>query len=229
MTEFLLEKNRKLYFDHFHINEKKFFNKRLLMALLFFVLYVLIMIRVQNYWLIAGIPVVMFIGFKIPYMELVSKKSKDDLVKQYEFPTFLRYFISLLSTQGNVYKTLKATVPYIHEPLKSDLEELVKNIESNNVNNRDAFMKFAENIGSGEALMIMEMIHTFYNEGINKDDLRELENTVNTLQENKINELIEYKVNGMSKHADPVMVFGLIYVFAFTGITLLAYLDRINF
>lgn len=229
MSEFILEKNRELYYSHFHIDEKKFFNKRLLMAILFFLVYAMIIFQTQNIWLIAGIPVVMFIGFKIPYLELVSKKSQHDIVKQYEFPTFLRYFISLLNTQGNVYQTLKATIPYVHEPMKSEIEKLVGKLDQQNVNNRDAFIEFAESIGSSEAYMIMEMIFEFHEEGINKEDVQELENTINSLQENKVNELIEYKVNKMGKHATPIIVYGLIFVALFTGISLIAYLNQINF
>ncbi|MFD2658477.1 type II secretion system F family protein [Gracilibacillus thailandensis] len=226
--EFLLERNRQLYYSHFHIDEKKFFNKRLMMALAFFLIYAVIIFRTGNVWLIAGVPIVMFIGFKIPYLELVSKKNQHDIIIQYEFPTFLRYFISLLSTQGNVYQTLKATIPYIHEPMKSKLEKLVEDLDRQNINNREAFLEFAESIGSSEAFMIMEMIFEFHEEGINKEDVQELENTINNLQQNKINELIEYKVNQMGKHANPILVYGLIFIFLFTGITMIAYLSQLN-
>ncbi|GAA2776160.1 hypothetical protein GCM10010451_68710 [Streptomyces virens] len=140
----------------------------------------------------------------------------------------MRYFISLLSTQGNVYQTLKATIPYIHEPMKSKLEKLVEDLDRQNINNREAFLEFAESIGSSEAFMIMEMIFEFHEEGINKEDVQELENTINNLQQNKINELIEYKVNQMGKHANPILVYGLIFIFLFTGITMIAYLSQLN-
>lgn len=228
MTEVLLERNRELYFSHFNINEKKFFKKRLLIALLFFLIYSVFIFRYPSWWLVAGVPIVMLIGFKLPYLELISKKDKQDIIKQYEFPTFLRYFISLLSTHGNVYQTLKATIPYINDPMRSDLKILVEKLEQQNIENRQAFIEFAEKIKSSEAVMIMEMIYEFHEEGINKDDIKELENTIKSLQENKINELIEFKVNKMGKHANPIMIYGLIFIFLFTGITLMAYLMQLN-
>lgn len=228
MTEILFEKNRELYYAHFHIDERKFFKKRLSTSLVFLLFYVAVILSYKNIWLIAGIPIVMLIGFKLPYADLVSRKSKHDIIKQYEFPAFLRYFISLLNTQGNVYQTLKATIPYIHDPLRTELKKLVKNLEEHNVDNRDAFIEFAESVGSSEAYMIMEMIFEFHEEGINKEDVRELESTINSLQENKVNELIEYKVGKMTRHADPILVYGLVFIFLFTGMTLIAYMSQLD-
>lgn len=229
MKELLFETNRELYYSHFHINANKFFYKRLLASLVFFLVYVILILRVGNLWWLLGIPIVMIVGFKLPYLELISKKNKEDIIKQYEFPSFLRYFISLLSTHGNVYQTLKATIPYVHEPVKTELKRLVEKLEENKINNRDAFMEFAESIGSSEAYMIMSMLYEFNEEGISKEDIKELENTVNNLQENKINELIEYKVNKMGKYADPVLVIGILYIILFTGITLASFLTSIKF
>jgi cyanate lyase len=228
MTEILLERNRHLYYDYFNIDERKFFRKRFTTALLFFICIAAVIFSTGNLWLIAGIPIVMFIGFKLPYIELVSKKSKQDIIKQYEFPTFLRYFISLLGTQGNVYQTLNAIIPYIHDPMRAELEKLVKKLSENNVQNREAFREFAESIGSSEAYLIMEMIYEFHEEGITKEELKELENLVDKLQENKVNELIEYKVNKIGKHANPILVYGLLFIFLFTGVVLVAYLTQLN-
>lgn len=228
-TEILSERNRELYFSHFNINEKKFLKKRLLISLIFFLLYLAIIMNQNKLWLLAGIPIVMYLGYKLPYAELVKIKNRHDLIKQYEFPTFLRYFISLYYTQGNVYQTIKATIPYIHEPMKSDLKLLLEQLDEKNSDKRQAFIRFAEKIGSSEAYMIMEMIYEFYEEGTSMEDINELENTVKSLQENKVNELIEYKVSKMSKHADPILVYGLLFIFLFTGLTLVAYMKQINF
>lgn len=228
MLEVLMEKNKKIYFDYFRIDTKKFFMKRLLVASLFLFAFVVLIYAFDAINLLVIAPFALLLGYKVPYMELISKKKKSDIIKQYMFPTFLRYFISLIDTQGNVYQTLKATIDYIDEPIKTALEKLVKKLEENNVNNREAFMEFAEYIGSSEAHMIMNMIFEFNERGINKSDLLELENTITRLQENKTNELIEYKVNSISKHANPVLIYSLTYIFAFTAIVWVAYLKVLN-
>lgn len=228
MIEMLTEKNKNMYFDYFRIEPKNFFVKRLLMASLFLFAFLVCLYAFDQISLLALSPLVLILGYKVPYMELVSKKQKSDIIKQYMFPTFLRYFISLIDTQGNVYQTLKAVSRYIGEPIRSELEKFVAKLEEKNVNNRDAFMEFAEFIGSSEAHMIMNMIYEFNENGINKDDLLELENTVTHLQENKTNELIEYKVSSMGKHANPVLIYSLTYIFAFTAIVYVSYLKILN-
>src|SRR5690625_6360346 len=84
----------------------------------------------------------LFRSYKIPYIDLIRKKRRDNIIKKFMFPTFLRYFISLLDTQGNVYQTLRATVPYLSEPIKTEVIKMVVKLEQQNVNNRDAFMDF---------------------------------------------------------------------------------------
>lgn len=226
--EFFTEKNRDLYFEYFKINPKQFIKKRILLALLSFVVYLAVIIQFKQPLLWLGLPIVLYLAYKVPYLELIQSKNKSDIVKQYLFPTFLRYFLALIDTQGNVYQTIKATIEYVNEPLKSELEKLVKKLDENNVQNREAFMEFADFINSSESRMIMGILYDFHEVGINKSDLKELEHTLNSLQENKVNELIEYKVDRLNKHADPIMAYGLAFVFGFTGIVLMAYLSNIN-
>lgn len=229
MNEVLTEKNKEFYFDYFQINPKKFLGKRILLATMFTFLYIFFLTFTDNILLYLGVPIVALIGYKIPYLEIVNQKERSSIVVQYSFPTFLRYFISLLDTQGNVYRTLKATIPYVNNPLKAEIEKLIDKMEESNVNTRDAFMEFAEFIGTSEARMIMGMIYEFNEEGINKQDIKELENTVEQMQENKTNELIEYSVNRMDKHANPILVYSLAYIFVFTIMVYVAYLGQLDF
>jgi len=222
---FLIEKDMHIYEEYFRLDRRKFMIRRFVIAILLLSLFVAMYIALRNNWILYSLPVVAVLGYKLPYIDLVRKKRRDDIIKQFMFPTFLRYFISLLDTQGNVYQTLRATVPYLSEPIKTEVVKMVVKLEQQNINNRDAFMDFAEYIGSSEAHMIMGMIYEFNEEGINKEEVKELESTIKELQENKTNELIEQKINSLDKHANPIMVYGLAYTFAFTIITLLSYLS----
>lgn len=221
--ELLLEKSRESYLEYFNIPKKAFLKKRILVTFIILILYGAILVSFSNMWLYVAIPFVALFGYKLPYLELMNRKNHEDLIKQHMFPTFLRYFIALIDTQGNVYQTIKATIPYMQEPLRSELIELVKKLDAKNVEDYDAFIEFGEFVGSSEAHMIMNMIHQFYDEGINKSDLEELERTVKNLQENKVNELIESKVMTIDKHANPILVYALTYIIVFTIVLFIAY------
>lgn len=231
MKEFLLEKNRTLFFEYFNVNKKKFFLQRFVIALLFLTIYVLLANFLGytngNMWLI-GIPFVAFFGYKVPYIDLLNRKSRVDIIKQHMFPNFLRYFISLLSTQGNVYLTLQETIKYVQDPLKREIVQLINDLDNPNVQNYEAFMRFAEFIDTSEAILIMNMINDFNEQGINKDDIRELETIVIQLQENKTNEYLDYSASKMEKHANPILVYSLVYVIAFVGVVFMHYLGHLS-
>lgn len=227
--EWLTEKNREFYLKHFQIDSKKFFRKRLIFAISFLMAYTLLYLIIKYPLMLIGFPIVLFFGFKFPYIEVLSYKKKEDIIKEYLFPSFLRYFISLIGSQGNVYQTLRATIPYLESPLKEEVQVLVEKLDDENIDDRDAFLEFAEFINTNEAHMIIGMIYEFHVEGILKDDLKELENTIIHLQENKVNELIEYKVNSMDKHANPILVYGILYTLGFSFITIAAYFTTIKF
>lgn len=226
---FFVEKDMPIYEEYFRLDRKRFTTKRIFISLILVVLFVVMYAVLKSNILLLSLPFVALAGYKLPYLDLVKKKNKDDIIKQYMFPTFLRYFISLLDTQGNVYQTLRATVPYLNEPLKTEVLKMVIKLEKQKINNLDVFMDFAEFIGSSEAHMIMGMIYEFNEEGINKDDVRELEKTIKELQENKTTELIEQKVLRLDKHANPVMLYGLAYIMGFTILVFVSYLRSIPF
>ncbi|MEK5394082.1 flagellar assembly protein FlaJ [Margalitia sp. FSL K6-0131] len=213
MMELLTEKNRDIYLDYFRISKNKFFRTRLLFAFLLLMIFILVVFSTKKYVLFIGIPFVGFLSFKLPYYNLLKRKKYTDMIKTFMFPKFLRCFLSLLETQGNIYQTIKATLPYIEDPIKTEVEKLIEGISQKN--EREHYMRFADFIGTGEAHMIMGMIYEFSEHGINKDELQELEGLIDKLQTNKIKELIEYSVSRMDKYANPTIIIMLGFVFAF--------------
>jgi len=213
----------------FGISHKKFNKNRVVMAALFTVIAVLLINMFAKPVYFISVPFIGFLGYKWPYIDLKNRKKRIDAIKQYAFPNFLRYFISLLDTQGNVYQTLKTTVAYVQEPIKGHLEKLIQDIDDNNVSDRKAFMDFASEMGSGDAILVMSIIHDFHAEGIIKENIKELEDNIIRLQENKVNELIEIKVQRMGRHANPILLYSIGFVLVFTGITFLAYMSQLAF
>lgn len=217
MKEILFEQNRNLYLEYFKMTKKDLFIQRLKVMLAMTFLFGVIFYYYNDsslVWLL--FPLLLFIGYKIPYYILIRLKSKEDIIRDMMFPTFLRYFVSLIGTQGNVYQTLRAIVPYIEDPIKSELIKLIKKLDDKDYENYQAYMDFANYIGSSEAYMLMGVINQFDEEGINKKELQEFELLVKNLQENKVNELIEKKAHSLEKHADPILVYGLTYIIIFT-------------
>lgn len=229
MNELIFEKDKNTYLNYFSIDEKKFKKRRVLLAILFTVFSVaLYFILEMNLllWISVAMPIV---GYKYPYFEVLKNARQDAVIKEYAFPTFLRYFISLLPTQGNVYQTLIATEIYTPNPIKKELNKLIKKIEDNPLESKDAYMDFSDYIGTAEAQMVMGMIHQFETIGIRKGDIEELESVINRIQENKTNALIERKLTSIDKHANPVLLYAFFYIFSFVLILVMAIFGEIDF
>lgn len=215
--EILFERNQAIYLEYFKLTKKQLFMRRLKLMIAMSFLFAVIFYSYNDlFWVWLLLPVFLFVGYKIPYYELMRNKSKEDIVRELMFPTFLRYFVSLIGTKGNVYQTLKSIVPYMDDPFRTELIKLIKRLEDDRVENHQAYMAFADFVGSSDAYMIMGVINQFDEEGIKKKDLQELELLVKNLQENKVNEAIEMKVNALDKHADPILFYGLTYIIIFT-------------
>lgn len=218
LNEILTEKNKEHYLEYYKINRKRFNNKRLLFMFAFAMLAIAIG-AIVDYRFYFAAPVLGFIGYKMPYADVCNYKKAHDFKKQMLFPTFLRHFISLLDTQGNVFKTLQKTTEYLKEPLKSEVEKLVESLEKTKGDNRDCYMQFAEYINSSDAVMIMTLIYEFDKQGIRKEDLRELENTLDRLQENKANEMVEIKVKKLNNYGLYLIIYAIVFLLAFTLLT----------
>lgn len=216
MHDILFEKNKHYFVDYFNINPKMFRTRRFLMAFMLSALVVMVSLLLNQLIFMVMIPFMAFMGYKIPYIGLMMRKDKDDIIKGFLFPNFLRYFISLIDSQGNVYQTLRASIEYVNEPLKDRVQELVDNLDDPDIDSHEAFAKFANYIGSSEAVLIMNMIRSFHDDGISKEDIQELEVFITSLQENKTNEMIRYKVRKTEIHANPPILYALIYILGFT-------------
>lgn len=227
---FWKERQIDVYLDYFKRDKKKFTRSRYLLAGFLFLLYGISALIVKKYWGFLGLPVAFFIGYKLPYLQLFMKKKEKDLLVSFLFPQFLQSFIALLPSSGNVYQTLQSTIKYTGEPLRSELEKLVKKIEKEN--NRDDYLAFAEFVGSSEAYMIMDMIYQFSEFGVKEEALQELNHYIETLQENKVDELINKKMLQMDKYGYGAIFISMFLVGGFAVLIFMYYMkdvmDAIN-
>lgn len=237
VKELLFETNLNSYLNYFKLEKKSFNSFRWILALFLFFMPILAGLFLPGHYshykvlLIVLAPVVGFLGFKMSYIDLLLKKKNDQLLIEYAFPQFLRYFISLIQVKGNVYQALIATVPYIEEPLKSQVELLTKRIASGN--KREAYMDFADFINTSEASMIMSIIYDFSEDGIKSESLQALEQYIFNMYNNKMNELIDKKVNKMENYSKYPLIFSVLFVLSFVAVLFYHYffetLGKLNF
>lgn len=193
--------------------------KRMGLAGVFTILLFLFFIITTKIVFLILLPIGFLLGYKIPFMKLKSDKSHDNMRKSFLFPQFLRYFISLIGTQGNVYQTIKATTFYLDTGFKEQVEDLVYKIEMNN-NNYDDYMNFADYVGTNESNMVMSMIYDFSEYGVMEEELEELEKTIEKLRENKANQMVVFKADDQEKYMNTPILMVIFFTMSFTVISL---------
>lgn len=225
-TELLKESLLTAHLNYFKKKKSNFLITRILYGIIITLIFSMVVMILKNYLLFIGLPVVFFIGWKYAYFNLLLSKRKLDVKNSYLFPQFLQSFIALLSSSGNVYQALKETVRYTSEPINHELEKLVHKIEKGN--NRKDYLAFAEYVGSSEAYMIMNMIYQFSEQGVEKESLRELENYIQNLQENKVDELIQSKMLSSEKFGMIPIFISLFLVGGFAVVIFMYYMSDVS-
>lgn len=227
--ELIFEKDARGILNHFKGNYTAYTIQKIMVGLLLggIPLGALIFLKVGGIATAIVVGIVGFIiGFKIPYLILLNSMKEEELARRYMFPTFLKYFNSLLSIKATVPSALIETVNYLDEPLKSKVEDLA--IKLDDSLEREYFIDFAEFVGGGESMMVMSMLYDFMKEGIDQDKLKELETMVQSMQENQINENIKSRTRGMEKYANPSLLASIGFVFMFIGVLFMELVSNLN-
>ena len=217
--ELLFEKSREVYLNYFKIDRKDFLRRRIFLAILLIALGGLMTILSKQLLVIFIAIFLGFVGFKLPYLQLLQRKSQSDMIKTFMFPQFLRYFIALYATQGNVYRTLIETAKYLDEPLRGELERFIDDIGDENSYAR--YVEFADYIGTTEAQLVMSMIYSFSEQGAVEEELLELEKTSKKINDNKMQETINYKSKKQEKYMRLTLVLTMAYIFSFVATVLI--------
>lgn len=226
IKHFFIEPNLHLYLNYFHMDFKKFMRERMMYGAVLFLLCLMGGFSMGNSMLYAAAPIGFLVGYKINYLMLYNRKSQADIVKSFIFPQFLRTFLTLLASQGNIHHTLIETEKHINEPIKSALADLIKKTESNN--DYAHYIEFSDFVGSTEAQMVMSMIHSFSEYGVRKEELDELERMIERINLNKMDELIRNKANAQEKYSGPTIFLAIGFVLFFAGIILVQNLAKVS-
>lgn len=212
--EILFEKHKLMYLDFFSVSPKQFRNRRLMMGAILLLLGIALPVLTGSWLLAVLAPFLFLVGYKIPYQQLLAKKSESNILIEAGFPQFMRYFLVNVQAHGNVYRTFQSVVLYMNEPLKSRLVSLIQAMERGD-DRRKEFMDFAQYIGTPEANMCMDMLHAFDKDGIRTGSLKEVESLVKEIDDNKTNNYIKHTVKRMEKPSSVLILGSLLFIIPF--------------
>lgn len=205
----------------FKVKKGEFITQNIICGIALAIPFLIVSFLVKIPLLALGSILLFMFGYRIPYLSLLGRKYHIDTIKYYSFPKFLRNFINFSETQGNVYKTFEAVLPYTENPIKEEVEKLMAKMndpECSLEDRREAFFDFGKFVGTSEAILVINTISNFDQEGINREALEKLEDLVQNLQNNKTNEYIHNKVKDQEKFANVPIISGIFFTFFFTGI-----------
>lgn len=236
MKDFMYESNLETYYKELDIDIPKFRNQRLMYTIVLTLLGIIIsgalVISVGIHMIVLGVFITIlsgFIGWKWMYFQLssasIANKKRLDLL----FPEFLTTFISLLNAQtnSNVITAIEGTIPYMKEPIKSQLIMLVRRIydDSSIENAYYSFQEFSNSINNKESEQILSLLLDMYISGINKETLNELQERIEKMKQNQISEYATWK-NGRLRNKASITSLGMaiFFIFAWIGIVASHYL-----
>ncbi|QAT55789.1 hypothetical protein [Bacillus licheniformis] len=227
MIDILVAKNKTSLLEGFKIKKIEFLVQSIICGLSLAALPILLAVLLKTMAILIAAPLLFFLGYRLPYLNLLARKHHSDTIKYYSFPKFVRNFINFSETKGNVYQTLDAILPYTDNPIKDEVVKLIKNLSERKAiadERRQAFLEFAHFIGTHEAILVMDTLANFDAEGANKEALKQLEDLIQDLQDNKTDEWIRLKVKAQEKYANYPIISGIAFTFFFAGVVFIHYL-----
>lgn len=238
LRELLLEENREKYYEMLGINISLFRRQRIQHVIAMILLWLAGVVGLfwfkgmsaETVLLTLAAPAFGYMGWKIPYWNMMKlhNQRKDKLA--FMFPEFLTTFISLLGSQsgGNVIQTLRLTSDYVKEPLKAQLVKLVDTVTVNSDPESAymAFRGFADFIGTREASQVMMLVYEMYVHGTDEGALSELEDKIDRLNDNKLDELVLRKSTKLRGMAIPSLVLTTAFIFIWVGVVIVQVMSK---
>lgn len=238
MFELITESNRADYYKRLYIDEDLLKKQRLIDAVVFALLGLLFGVGIwmlTKSLIIGGISIVIFAvlfgygGYKRRYVMIRNQAAQQTNKISMMFPEFLQTFIALMDANptASIVTILESSVPYLKAPIKQEVMKLVKAIYTDGRDNnvRNAMRVFAQYMNTDEALRIMMLVFSMYEEGSNPAMLRELEDKIDELNKNKVETYISKKGSGLNGKSFPALVCGMFFIFGYIGIVALVYIQ----
>lgn len=236
MKELLYETNLEVYYKELDIDAQMLRGQRIMYATVFAVLGALVSGTVVFLFgmkfLLLGlvlVPIMGLLGWKWLYLKLkslsVANKKQLDML----FPEFLTTFISLLNSQanGNIINAIENTIPYMKEPIKSQLIMLVRRVQEDASLETAyyAFEEFSKTVDNKESEQILTLLLDMYIAGISKETLEELEDRIEKMKQNQITIYANWKNSRLRNKASlPALGMATLFIFLWIGVVAYHYL-----
>lgn len=237
MKELITESKREHYFTRLYVDEDLFKQQRLIYAIAFGLLGVLLSLvlniigdlGVLGLFLGLFITLIMaYLGYKWKYKELMDLAKKQDRKVVMIFPEFLQVFIGMLEVNptGGVLNALRMSIPYVQNPVKSRVIRLVyaMTADGSTQNVRSALQQFGKYVGSVDAVRILDMVYTMYVDGVDKRTLDIASEKIEELNRNSVDAFVQKKKKALNMRSVPALIMGVIFVFVFVAILAVQYL-----
>lgn len=164
---------------------------------------------------------------KYVYIQLMNEIKQRKKVRREMFPDFLKYFNSTLApSNDNIRNALEMAQVYLDDPLYDEVGLMIKRIDNNEADL--AFRKFADYIGTGEAVMTMGMLGDFYKQGIDKSKLKDMEVLVSKMAEQTLLEKATRNAVKIESTANPSLLLTVGFVMGFVGLFMMMMLGQLG-
>ena len=226
IKNFFIEEDLEVLLGWLGINYKKALKNRIKNSIIIFLLFLVIGIILQKYW-ISGLSILISIFYyKMQYYSTKKKRKQLIVIKKRMFPSMVKKLLILLRT-NNIYVSLNKLLTFTDEPIRKYLKELIDEID--NDKSITPYINFANKMEFIEAYQVMVMLYTFSEKSMSKSHLKSLEDMIFQLYNNEIEDVIETKKRLMWLYPNYVILSMMAMIFSLAIFMLLDIMNGVNF
>lgn len=226
IKNFFIEEDLEVLLGWLGINYKKALKNRIKNSIIIFILFLILGIILQKYWISGLSFVISIFYYKMQYYSTKKKRKQLIVIKKRMFPSMVKKLLILLRT-NNIYVSLNKLLTFTDEPIRKYLKELIDEID--NDKSITPYINFANKMEFIEAYQVMVMLYTFSEKSMSKSHLKSLEDMIFQLYNNEIEDVIETKKRLMWLYPNYVILSMMAMIFSLAIFMLLDIMNGVNF
>lgn len=226
IKNFFIEEDLEVLLGWLGINYKKALKNRIKNSIIIFILFLILGIILQKYWISGLSFVISIFYYKMKYYSTKKKRKQLIVIKKRMFPSMVKKLLILLRT-NNIYVSLNKLLTFTDEPIRKYLKELIDEIDDDK--SITPYINFANKMEFIEAYQVMVMLYTFSEKSMSKSHLKSLEDMIFQLYNNEIEDVIETKKRLMWLYPNYVILSMMAMIFSLAIFMLLDIMNGVNF
>lgn len=226
IKNFFIEEDLEVLLGWLGINYKKALKNRIKNSIIIFILFLILGIILQKYWISGLSFVISIFYYKMQYYSTKKKRKQLIVIKKRMFPSMVKKLLILLRT-NNIYVSLNKLLTFTDEPIRKYLKELIDEIDDDK--SITPYINFANKMEFIEAYQVMVMLYTFSEKSMSKSHLKSLEDMIFQLYNNEIEDVIETKKRLMWLYPNYVILSMMAMIFSLAIFMLLDIMNGVNF